>query len=202
MPEDKPQRIIKRYANRKLYDMSESCYITHDEIADLVSRGEDITIIDNRTKEDLTSATLTQILFDKERKTKRSLPVATLRTLFEQSGDFIQQHIAQPLTNFRDEAEKNVRKVFKKVPERGVESRDEPRDLGRERPKAADALKDWANTTQQAYETLQRTIEERLSMVLGKIGELDHSRVAELERRVASLEAELGKLRADQDATR
>src|SRR5690606_28939688 len=105
MAEQKAPRVIKRYANRKLYDMSESCYITHDEIAALVRRGEEIKIIDNRTKEDLTTATLTQILFEKERKTKRGIPVETLRTLIQTGGEFVQ--------SLRDEAEKKLPKVFR-----------------------------------------------------------------------------------------
>ena len=84
-------RVIKRYANRKLYDMSESCYITHDEIANLVEAGEEVRIIDNKTKEDLTTRTLTQILFEKEKRNRRTLPLQTLRGLFQTSGDFIQR---------------------------------------------------------------------------------------------------------------
>ena len=56
------KRIIKKYANRKLYDTQQSCYITLDEIAELIRTGQDITVIDNKTKEDISYKTLIQLL--------------------------------------------------------------------------------------------------------------------------------------------
>ena len=63
-------RVIKRYANRKLYDTSRSCYITLEEIAELLRTGEEIRIIDNKSKEDLTSVTMAQILVEEEKRQK------------------------------------------------------------------------------------------------------------------------------------
>src|SRR6266487_1471937 len=57
-------KIIKRYTNRKLYDTVESRYVTLDEIAEMVKAGTEVKILDNRTKEDLTSVTLAQIIED------------------------------------------------------------------------------------------------------------------------------------------
>ncbi len=207
MGEQAGLRVIKRYANRKLYDMRESCYITHDEIAALVRSGEEIKIIDNRTKEDLTTATLTQILFDKERRTKKSLPLDTLRNLFKEGGEFIQRHIAQPVSNLKDEAEKNVRKVFRpragdKAYELEVPDLDEA-DLaidlsGRGSGKASEAVREWVAGTQQAYESLQRSVEERWGIIMSQLGQFDrsHRRVEALEQRVEALEALVATLTA------
>jgi polyhydroxyalkanoate synthesis repressor PhaR len=60
-------RVIKRYANRKLYDTRESRYVTLQQIAEYVRVGEDVQIIDNKTKEDLTNVTLAQIVYEQER---------------------------------------------------------------------------------------------------------------------------------------
>ena len=60
--------LIKRYSNRKLYDTSRSCYVTLEEVAAMVRNGQDVVIIDNKTKEDLTTVTLTQIIFEEEKK--------------------------------------------------------------------------------------------------------------------------------------
>ncbi|TNF26826.1 MAG: transcriptional regulator [Deltaproteobacteria bacterium] len=198
MGQEKGPRVIKRYANRKLYDMSESCYITHDEIAALVEEGEEVRIIDNRTKEDLTSATLTQILFDKERKA-RKLPIDTLRNLFQSSTDFVQKHITQPVTNLKDEAEKKVSKVFRvRGGEKELEPEPEPEPIldPEPRAKATDALREWVNSTQSAYESLQRNVEDRWSVVTKYLGQFDvnHRRIVELERRVKTLEAQLAHL--------
>ena len=64
-PADKKEpKVIKRYTNRKLYDTVESRYVTLDEIAQMIKAGAEVKIIDNRTKEDLTSVTLAQIIFE------------------------------------------------------------------------------------------------------------------------------------------
>ncbi len=81
-------RVVKRYSNRKLYDTVESRYVTLPQIADLVRRGEDVTIIDNNTKEDLTRVTMAQILYEEERKQQsRALPLAALKDLLHASGE-------------------------------------------------------------------------------------------------------------------
>ena len=63
-------RVIKRYANRKLYDTQHSRYVTLEQISDMIREGDDVQIIDNKTKEDLTSVTLAQIIFEEEKKQK------------------------------------------------------------------------------------------------------------------------------------
>jgi polyhydroxyalkanoate synthesis repressor PhaR len=80
-------RIVKRYSNRKLYDTIESRYVTLPQIAVLVRNGEDVRIIDNATKEDLTSVTLAQILYEEERRQSRALPLAALKDLIHSSGE-------------------------------------------------------------------------------------------------------------------
>jgi polyhydroxyalkanoate synthesis repressor PhaR len=72
-------RVIKRYSNRKLYDTQSSRYVTLEQIADLVRGGEDVRIVDNNTKEDLTSITLAQIIFEEEKKQKSFLPLGARR---------------------------------------------------------------------------------------------------------------------------
>jgi polyhydroxyalkanoate synthesis repressor PhaR len=64
----KDVRIIKRYQNRKLYDTFQSCYVTLEEIAQIIREGNEIKVIDNKTKNDITYMTQIQLLFDQERK--------------------------------------------------------------------------------------------------------------------------------------
>ncbi|MCY4643841.1 MAG: polyhydroxyalkanoate synthesis regulator DNA-binding domain-containing protein [Bacteriovoracales bacterium] len=64
----KDVRIIKRYQNRKLYDTFQSCYVTLEEIAQIIREGHEIQVIDNKTKNDITYITQIQLLFDQERK--------------------------------------------------------------------------------------------------------------------------------------
>lgn len=79
------QRLIKRYSNRKLYDKARSKYVTLDDIAQMVKAGEDVRIIDNDSQEDLTSVTLTQIIFEEE-KANRRVPLKMLREIIIHLG--------------------------------------------------------------------------------------------------------------------
>ena len=64
----KDVRIIKRYQNRKLYDTFQSCYVTLEEIAQIIREGHEIQVIDNKSKNDITYMTQIQLLFDQEKK--------------------------------------------------------------------------------------------------------------------------------------
>jgi polyhydroxyalkanoate synthesis repressor PhaR len=77
----KETKIIKRYQNRKLYDTHESSYVTLDEIAKMIKSGEDLRVIDNKTKNDITAATLTQLLYESERKAKTQPSVDLLKEI-------------------------------------------------------------------------------------------------------------------------
>ena len=80
------KRIIKRYTNRKLYDKQESRYVTLEEIARLVRRGEDVKVVDNETEDDLTAVTLAQIILEEEKNKTHLLSVPFLRKLIR-SGE-------------------------------------------------------------------------------------------------------------------
>lgn len=82
----KEQKIIKRYQNRKLYDTHESSYVTLDEIAKMIRNGEDIRVVDNKTKGDITASTLTQLLFESEKKSKNQPSVDLLKEIIR-TGD-------------------------------------------------------------------------------------------------------------------
>ncbi|MBM4303142.1 MAG: hypothetical protein FJ116_07460 [Deltaproteobacteria bacterium] len=79
-------KIIKRYQNRKLYDTDASCYVTLDEIAEMIQQGEEVMVVDNRNQKDITAATLTQIIFEKQKRSESPVPISTLRHIIQQ-GD-------------------------------------------------------------------------------------------------------------------
>lgn len=76
-------RLIKRYANRKLYDTRDSRYVTLQQIAELVRDGEDVKIIDNKSKEDLTNVTLAQIIYEEEKKGDSDVKRSTLLSFIQ-----------------------------------------------------------------------------------------------------------------------
>jgi polyhydroxyalkanoate synthesis repressor PhaR len=78
---ENPRRVIKRYSNRKLYDTKDSRYVTLLQIAEMVRSGEEVQIIDNNTKDDLTEITLAQIIYEEQKAHSRSVPLQTLKEL-------------------------------------------------------------------------------------------------------------------------
>src|SRR5579862_8317716 len=81
VPADRPKRVIKRYSNRKLYDTKDSRYVTLLQIAEMVRTGEEVQIIDNNSKEDLTEVTLAQIIYEEQKAHSRNVPLQTLKEL-------------------------------------------------------------------------------------------------------------------------
>jgi polyhydroxyalkanoate synthesis repressor PhaR len=79
--DDRPRRIVKRYSNRKLYDTKDSRYVTLLQIAEMVRTGEEVQIIDNNSKQDLTEVTLAQIIYEEQKAHSRSVPLQTLKEL-------------------------------------------------------------------------------------------------------------------------
>lgn len=90
----KEMKIIKRYQNRKLYDTHESSYVTLDEIAKMIKNGEDLRVIDNKTKNDITAATLTQLLYETERKAKSQPSINLLKEIIRNGDGSFSGYIA------------------------------------------------------------------------------------------------------------
>src|SRR3990172_9452050 len=86
-------RLVKRYGNRKLYDTSESRYVTLEEIGRWVKAGEDVKILENETGEDLTAVTFAQIILEEERRRSGLLSLRMLREII-QHGEAALQGIA------------------------------------------------------------------------------------------------------------
>lgn len=117
----KSVRTIKRYPNRKLYDTHESCYVTLEDIGQMIKEGEDIQVMDNTTHEDLTSMTLAQIIFEEEKKRKNPALLLTLKDIIRSSGetirDFVQKSVENSMREFshvKDEVNEFVDRIGSK----------------------------------------------------------------------------------------
>lgn len=100
-------KVIKRYQNRKLYDTHQSCYVTLEEISQMIKNGDDLRVIDNKTKNDITQATLTQLLYETERKSMGPVPVELLKEIIRK-GDgsfsgYIRANMKGDLSRFETE---------------------------------------------------------------------------------------------------
>ena len=109
-----PTKVIKRYANRKLYDTERSCYVTLDEIASMIKAGEEVQVIDNKNGEDLSAVTLAQIIFEEEKK-KSKMPLSVLRNIIQSSSEsfqhFLSERVQPSLERLQGEWDKSVARV-------------------------------------------------------------------------------------------
>ena len=107
--------LIKRYANRKLYNTETSRYITLKGIGELIEQGVEVRVVDNETGEDITSVALSQILVDNERA-QRAVPRTLLSDLIQRGGDVLYGALKRGVGDAQDglgELQKNVRHAIR-----------------------------------------------------------------------------------------
>lgn len=90
MSKNKQATVIKKYANRRLYNTGTSTYVTLDDLGEMVKSEEDFIVIDAKSGEDITRSVLTQIIFEQENKGGALLPINFLRQLIRFYGDSMQ----------------------------------------------------------------------------------------------------------------
>jgi polyhydroxyalkanoate synthesis repressor PhaR len=191
-------RVIKRYANRKLYDTQHSCYVTLDQIAKMIREGEDIRIIDNNSKEDLTSVTLAQIIFEEEKK-RRLLPLQGLRSIIQTSGESIQDFVKQ----LGREVDEQVVKVFRRdkdgkvIEEVETALLEEDITAAVESAKTTAAFREFLESSQKRLDEWQSQVDIQVRKVVDSIHPVPRiqkdlqsalDRIADLERRLSALE--------------
>lgn len=117
--------VIKRYPNRKLYDTRAKKYITLDGVATLIRDGAEVQVLDHATGEDLTALTLSQIIFEQEKKHAGFLPYSVLTGLIQAGGDTLgtlRRSLASPLGFLRQVDEEIERRIQRLVNQGELES--------------------------------------------------------------------------------
>jgi polyhydroxyalkanoate synthesis repressor PhaR len=171
-------KLIKRYGNRKLYDTEQSRYVTLEEISQMVRRGEDIRVVDNRTQEDMTAVTLTQIMLEEQKNKNNILPLSLCRNLIREGGDCLTDWLQkgrESLNSMRMEAEEHITRFI----EKGQGTKEE----------GAQILKEWFGNPHRTLDLIQKRIDERIRYFFYQVTGLE-----ELERQIQELERELGRL--------
>ena len=101
--------VVKKYANRRLYNTESSSYITLDSLAGMIRVGRDFVVYDAKTGEDITRSVLTQIIVEEESKGRAMLPTAFLRQIIGFYGDSLQQfvppYLEQAMSSFATQQE-------------------------------------------------------------------------------------------------
>lgn len=105
--------LVKKYANRRLYNTATSSYVTLDDLGVLVSEGEDIKVVDAKTGDDLTHSILAQIILDKEGKEEQMLPPDFLRQLIGLYGNGLEKMVPGYLMGAMENLAKNQDQVRK-----------------------------------------------------------------------------------------
>ena len=169
-------RLVKRYSNRKLYDTTESRYVTLDEIARWVRAGEDVKITENENGEDLTAVTFAQIILEGERKKSGLLSLGLMRELI--------QHGEAALHNIAATVDKGM-EVIRTAPERA----------GRRVQELARVADRLAELQKRVDEVVRRSVER----VTGHPA--FQQEIKRIERTVQALEARIGRLRSTEEET-
>ncbi|MFW5920329.1 MAG: polyhydroxyalkanoate synthesis regulator DNA-binding domain-containing protein [Polyangiales bacterium] len=188
-----PVRTIKRYANRKLYDTSDSRYVTLHQIAEFVRQGEDIRIIDNKTKEDLTNVTLAQIIYE-EQKNADATQASSVRSL----RSFIQQSRERLMHSLRDGPMGKL--VSRREDEEGLEGVDSEgggeQGLGSDHAEVGgvdpteDAPETPRRSAKETFDELGRLADDRVKSVVAAA----MSHVQQLQNEVKRLQSRIEEL--------
>jgi polyhydroxyalkanoate synthesis repressor PhaR len=195
MPET---RIIKRYANRKLYDTEHSRYVTLDQISEMIRNGDDVKIVDNKTKEDLTTVTLAQIIFEEEKKQRSFLPLGAMRNIIQSGGEWFA------------EAQRRVQSIL--PGKRKAEDGDAPvddiatahgeHDEAMVKKRSLQSLREWIEHSKHRLEEWQKQVDTRIRSTIDGISQAVtpwssvNKDVRALADRIGELEAKLAELEA------
>jgi polyhydroxyalkanoate synthesis repressor PhaR len=171
---DRPRRVIKRYSNRKLYDTKDSRYVTLLQIAEMVRAGEEVQIIDNNTKDDLTEITLAQIIYEEQKSHSRNVPLQTLK-------DLIHARTEKVLADLREGP------IGRLIP--GTKPGEEKTEVVA--PK--DSKPTLVDQAKEKFEEMQHNLDERVRAVLASFRPLQQlqQEVKRLNERLEELEKRL-----------
>jgi polyhydroxyalkanoate synthesis repressor PhaR len=203
-------RVIKRYANRKLYDTQHSRYVTLDQISEMIRAGDDVKIVDNKTKEDLTSVTLAQIIFEEEKKQRSFLPLQAMRNIIQHGGESFSQLVSEAqkrVAGILPQKKKNAGPTDGADAEPGDDEAppDEETYAGR---RAREGLtlpefREWVQQSQRVLDEWQKKVDSRLRNVVEGISPFAgmQNDIRQLSTRIADLEAKLTEI-ADEEAAK
>jgi len=196
MPE---ARIIKRYANRKLYDTEHSRYVTLDQISEMIRNGDDVKIVDNKTKEDLTTVTLAQIIFEEEKKQRSFLPLAAMRNIIQSGGEWFA------------EAQRRVQSILpgkrkdETAAEPAADDTTEPTDETALKKRSLDSLREWVDHSKLRLDEWQKQVDTKIRTTIDGISQSItpwasvNKDVRALADRIAELEAKLRDMASHED---
>jgi polyhydroxyalkanoate synthesis repressor PhaR len=181
-------RLIKRYGNRKLYDVEASRYVTLEGIRALVQAGADVRVVDNDSGEDLTRVTLAQIIYEAEKKTNGGggLSLALLRRLVQFGDDTVRdlrrgvERGREALESVREAAEHRVQEL-----------------VGRRKgKKRGSLLEELLEVPQRTFDDLQHRIDAQVRQSVERVTSHPALRkeIKRIERSLRQLEQRIARV--------
>ena len=180
--QDKPT-IVKKYANRRLYDTGRSSYVTLDDLYEMVKEEHDFVVYDAKSGEDLTRSVLTQIIVDKESKGENMLPIGFLRQLIGFYGDNIQSLVPNYLEHSLDSFTQK-QDDFRQHINRSIEGMF-----------AVNALEEMSKRNMEIFEKTLQMFTPFSGTVSADDDAVKQKRVKELEDTIEKLQKELDRLK-------
>jgi polyhydroxyalkanoate synthesis repressor PhaR len=100
-----PDKVkLKKYGNRRLYDMEKSAYVTINQVADLIRQGRQVEVVDAKSKEDVTASILSQIVLEEAKNKNILLPVPVLHMIIQYGdnvlGEFFEKYLQQMIQTY------------------------------------------------------------------------------------------------------
>jgi polyhydroxyalkanoate synthesis repressor PhaR len=190
--------MIKRYPNRKLYDTEAKRYITLDGIAELIRDGQEVMIVDHTTEEDLTAVTLTQIIFEQEKKAGGFLPKSVLTGLVRTGGDTLntlRRGLSVPLDLVKQvdsEIEHRLQELISKgelAKEEGLRLRDKLLSFSGQETDPADREEEELQTLLSKHDVPTRVEVDRLKQQIEMLTQQLEGLVAPANRAESSVES-------------
>lgn len=182
--------VIKKYANRRLYDTGRSSYVTLDDLCEMIKEGIDFVVYDAKTGEDLTRSVLTQIIVEQETHGENLLPVSFLKQLIGFYGDSLQNIVPNYLEQTFEAFTKNqeqFRKSFSGMGSMGGMNMMNPGmgGMGMMNPMAA-----MEEMTKKNMEMFQNTMK---AFTPPKSGDA-RNKIEELKRNISAMQKEIDRL--------
>ena len=201
MPET---RIIKRYANRKLYDTEHSRYVTLDQISEMIRAGDDVKIVDNKTKEDLTTVTLAQIIFEEEKKQRSFLPLNAMRNIIQSGGEWFaeaQRRVQSILPIPGKRADKADGTPDTQAEETAAETSGQPVDEAMVTKRSLASLREWVDHSKHRLDEWQKQVDSKIRTAIEGISPFSavNKDVRALADRIADLEAKLRDMEVNEE---
>lgn len=201
-PTDDGVVVVKKYANRRLYNTSTSSYVTLDDLSSMVRDGVDFVVYDAKTGDDITRSVLTQIIFEQEGRGQNLLPITFLRRLIRFYGDsmqsFVPSYLEASMEAFARQQEELRAKFANPWPSTGASAMEALEGQARQNMAMFEQALRMFSPFGASGESAAATDADAADKAPAKAGEMSQDETLdELRRQMAAMQARLDRIQGD-----